>query len=270
VLVAGICTQLPALRAIAAALPAREVRFTVLSTPAGLDVAVEAGGGRLEPAAAGAIGRIAAEHRLARIAIDGNIIIERTAPELNVAGVDIAVPPGAFVQAVEEAERAMASLVVRAVGPARRVADLFCGAGTFTFDLARRARVLALDRDRAAIAALAAAARRAQGLKPIEAGFRDLFRTPLSARELQDFDAVVFDPPRAGARTQAEQVARSRVPTVVAVSCDPGALARDLRLLVDGGYAIDSVTPIDQFLFSAHVEMVAVLRRQDPSSSRGR
>ena len=265
VLVPEIRAQFPALRAIAAALPAPEVRFAVLSTPTGLDVAVAAGGSRLQPAAAAAIARIVTQHRLARIAIDGDIIVERAAPALNAAGVNVPVPPGAFVQAVEEAERVMTGLVVGAVGAAKRVADLFCGVGTFTFDLARRARVLALDRDQAAIAALAAGARRAQGLRPIEAKVRDLFRVPLSAKELQGFDAVVFDPPRAGALSQARQLARSQVPTVVAVSCDPGTLARDLRLLIDGGYAVESVTPIDQFLFSAHVEAVAVLRRQNPS-----
>ena len=122
--------------------------------------------------------------------------------------------------------------------------------------------MLAVDGDQAAIDALDVAARRVQGLKPIETKVRDLFREPLSARELKDFDAVIFDPPRAGAKAQAERLAQSDVPLVVAVSCDPGTLARDLRILVDGGYSIESVTPIDQFLFSAHVEVVAVLRRR--------
>ena len=92
----------------------------------------------------------------------------------------------------------------------------------------------------------------------------------LSAKELEAFDAVVLDPPRAGARSQAQQIARARVPTVVAVSCDPGTLARDMRLLVDGGYAVESVTPIDQFQFSAHVEALAVLRRAALPSTRRR
>jgi 23S rRNA (uracil1939-C5)-methyltransferase len=121
--------------------------------------------------------------------------------------------------------------------------------------------VLAADGDDAALEALGAAARKAQGLKPIEVLRRDLFREPLSPRELKGFDAVVFDPPRAGAKAQAEQLARSDVPVAVAVSCDPGTLARDLRILVDGGYRLNAVTPIDQFEFSAHVETVAVLRR---------
>jgi 23S rRNA (uracil1939-C5)-methyltransferase len=270
VLLPEICAQFAALRALAAALPAPEVRLTVLSTPAGPDVAIAAGGGLLKPAAAAEIGRIVAQHRLVRVAIDGETVIERAAAVLKTAGVEVAIPPGAFVQAVEEAERIMAGLVIGAVGAAKRVADLFCGAGTFTFELARRSRVLALDREQAAIAALLAASRRAQGLKPIEARVRDLFRAPLSATELQGFDAVIFDPPRAGAKSQAQQLARSQVPTIVAVSCDPGTLARDARLLVDGGYAFESVTPIDQFLFSAHVEAVAVFRRSSLASSRRR
>jgi len=128
--------------------------------------------------------------------------------------------------------------------------------------IARTGRVLAVDGDQAALSALDAAARRGQGLKPIETRLRDLFREPLSVQELKGFDAVVFDPPRAGAKAQAERLAKSLVPLVVAVSCDPGTLARDLRILVDGGYSIEAVTPIDQFLFSAHVEVVAVLRRR--------
>jgi len=262
-----IVAKFPALRALAAALPPPEVHLTVLWTPAGLDIAVEAGGSRLTATAAAEIGRIAAEHRLARVALGGEIIIQRAGPALTAAGIDLGVPPAVFVQAVQEAEQTMAQLVLAAVGRPKLVADLFCGIGTFTFHLARHARVLALDRDEAAVAALAAAARRAQGLRPIEAKVRDLFREPLSARELKHFDAVVFDPPRAGARGQAEQLARSKVGTVVAVSCDPGTLARDVRLLVDGGYAVAGVTPIDQFLFSAHVEAVAVLTRSTSPSA---
>jgi 23S rRNA (uracil1939-C5)-methyltransferase len=268
VLLPDIVAKLPALRAIAAALPPPEVHLTVLATLPGLDVAVDAGGNRLGPASAALIGRIALEHRLARVTIDGVTIVERAAPVLTAAGVAIPVPPGAFVQAAEDAEGLMAGLVLAAVGRANRVADLFCGIGSFTFGLARRAGVLALDRDRPAIAALTAAARRVQGLKPIEARVRDLFREPLSAKELEPFEAVVFDPPRAGARSQAQQLARSKVSTVVAVSCDPGTLARDARLLVDAGYAIERITPIDQFVFSAHVEAVAVLRHSVSPGAR--
>jgi 23S rRNA (uracil1939-C5)-methyltransferase len=180
---------------------------------------------------------------------------------LGFAGVEVSPPPGAFVQAVAAAEGAIAEEVAAATAKVRRAADLFCGVGTLTFRLARAAAVAAYDSDAAALAALRAAARHAKGLKPIEAKLRDLMREPLSARELDGFDAVVFDPPRAGAVAQAAALARSRVPIVVAVSCHPGTLARDLRILVDGGYQLERVLPIDQFLFSAHVEAVAHLKR---------
>jgi 23S rRNA (uracil1939-C5)-methyltransferase len=260
VLTPGIARRLAALRTVAAALRAAELRLTVLETPAGLDVAIEAGT-RPDRVAVAELGRLATEHRLARVSVDGETVIERAAPTLRMGEVDVRVPPGAFVQAVQESEGIMRELVVSALAKPKRVADLFCGVGTFTFALARHARLLALDSDETAIAALGLAARHAQGLRPIEARVRDLFREPLSARELEPFDAVVLDPPRAGAEAQAQELARSRVETVIAVSCDPGTLARDARILVDGGYAMAAVTPIDQFVFSAHLEAVAVLRR---------
>jgi 23S rRNA (uracil1939-C5)-methyltransferase len=265
VLLPDIVARLSALRAVAAALAPPEVRLTVLATPAGLDIAAETGGHRpgrrLGRDTVAGLGRIATEHALARVTVDGETAIERARPVLRMGEADVAVPPAAFVQAARSSEEVMQELVVAALGKTKRVADLFCGVGTFTFAMARRARVLALESDTEAIAALAAAARHTQGLKPIEVRVRDLFREPLSARELDAFDAVVFDPPRAGARRQAQELARSDVDTVIAVSCDPGTLARDLEILTKGDFAIESVTPIDQFVFSAHVEIVAVLRR---------
>jgi 23S rRNA (uracil1939-C5)-methyltransferase len=271
VLLPVIVDKLPALRNVAAALQAREVRLTVLATPAGLDVAAETGErrpGQPPPRSAVAeLGRIATQHGLARLSLDGETVIERARPVLRMGEVDVAVPPATFVQAVQPSEEAMRELVVAALGRPKRVVDLFCGVGTFTFALARGARVLALDSNEDAIAALSAAARHAQGLKPIEAKVRDLFREPLSARELEPFDTVVLDPPRAGASRQAQELARSSVGTVIAVSCDPGTLARDMQILAEGGYAVQSVTPIDQFVYSAHVEVVAVLRRDTRAAS---
>ena len=256
-----IVANLAGLRAIAGVAASGQVRITVLATPAGLDVALEAERGAFEAKSTTRLAQVGAEHRLARIAVNGAIVMERAAPSLTLGGAEVVPQPGAFVQAVAEAEAAMATLVIAAVGKARRVADLFCGVGTFTFPLARKARILAVDGDKAVIAALSAAARRAQGLKPIETKVRDLFHTPLSAREMEGLDAVVFDPPRVGAAAQAEQLARSKVPIVAAVSCNPATLARDARTLVDGGYRLRCVTPIDQFLFSPHVEAIAVFER---------
>jgi 23S rRNA (uracil1939-C5)-methyltransferase len=261
VLVAEIVAALPALREIAAHAAEPEVRLTVLATPAGLDVAVSSER-RLAGSAAARLAQIAAGERgLARLALNGETLSQRSLPQLSFAGVEVCPPPGAFVQAVAAAEALLGEEVTNAVRGARRPADLFCGLGTLTFSLARRAPVAAFDSDAEAIAALTAAARHAKGLKPIMASVRDLLREPLAPGELKDYDAVVFDPPRAGAKAQALALARSRVPVVVAVSCAPGTLARDLKILVDGGYHLQGVVPIDQFLFSAHVEAVAHLRR---------
>ena len=170
-------------------------------------------------------------------------------------------PPGAFFQAVPEAEQAMIARVTAALGKTKEVGDLFCGIGTLTLPIAQKARVRAFDADRRAIDALNEAQKRNQGLKPFTARARDLFRDPLSPMEMKDLDAVVLDPPRAGARAQCERIAKSKVPRVVMVSCNPATLARDLRILLDGGYGLTAVTPIDQFLYTPHLEAVAVLSR---------
>ena len=153
----------------------------------------------------------------------------------------------------------MTGLVREGVGVAKRVADLFAGLGTFTFALARSAAVDAFEADEAALTALAEAARRTPKVKPVRTFARDLFRSPLRPKALAAYDAIVFDPPRAGASAQAKELAASKVPKLVAVSCNPGTLARDLRILVDGGYRITRVVPVDQFLFSPHIEVVAYL-----------
>jgi 23S rRNA (uracil1939-C5)-methyltransferase len=261
VLQPAIVAKLAALRAIAAVVTGHQTRMTVLATTAGLDVAITAEGARVDPRALAKLGWLAAEHRIARIAVDGEIVAERAAPALTFADVPVVPPPGAFTQAGAEAEAALTALVVKAIGNAKRAADLFCGIGTLTFPLARFAHVLAVDAQQASIGALTAAARQAQGLKPIDARVRDLFREPMSANDLAGLDAIVLDPPHAGAKAQAEQLARTDVASVVYVSCNPATLARDVRVLVDAGYSIEHVVPVDQFLFSADVEAVAVLRR---------
>lgn len=238
-----------------------EAAITLLATPAGVDASLRFAHLASVRQHAPRLATIAAGHGLARLAVDGDTVLLARQPVVALGGVEVAPPPGAFVQAVEASQAEMVRLALAATGKTRRIADLFCGLGTFTFSLARRARVLAVDSDADAIAALAAAARRASGLKPIETKVRDLYRMPLAARELDGFDGVVFDPARSGAQAQAEQLARSKVPIVVAVSCNPGTLSRDVRILIDGGYSLESVTPIDQFLYAAHVEAVAILRR---------
>lgn len=200
----------------------------------------------------------------ARLSYPDDVIVEIRKPRLTVEGIALTPPPGAFLQASAQSETAMGKIVTEAVvaAGARTAADLFSGAGSFALRLARTTRVAAFDTDRPALAALDAACRATGGLKPVTANHRDLFRNPVTARELAAFDAVVFDPPRAGAERQAGEIAASGVRTVVAVSCNPTTLARDLSLLVAGGYRIRAVRPVDQFIFSPHIECIALCERE--------
>ncbi|MEZ5850779.1 MAG: hypothetical protein R3D68_09050 [Hyphomicrobiaceae bacterium] len=263
VLTPGIMRGLDGLKALAGVLLPRdgEARVTVIDTAAGLDAAFAMPRAKLTAEQRSACVAIARANRIARVTAGDEDVVVLDPPALDIAGVAVVPPPGAFVQAVAEAEVEMARLVVDGVGKAKSVADLFAGLGTFTFGVARRARVLAVDSERALLAALDAGARKASGLKPITTKVRDLFGDPLSPRELDTFDAVVLDPPRAGAKAQAEALAKSKVRTVVAVSCHPATLARDLAILTAGGYRLQRATPVDQFLFTPHLEAVAVLTR---------
>lgn len=258
-----IVTLLPALANLADVIAARDdtARVAVTLTDTGADVDIEGREASLSAPARAHIGDIAAAARMARVSVDGVPVIELQAPVLHFAGKAVTPPPGTFLQAVPAAEQAMIDLVTATLGKARHVGDLFCGIGTLTLPIAQKARVLAFDSDRAAIDALNEAQRKNQGLKPFTARVRDLFRDPLSPLEMKDFDVVVLDPPRVGAKAQSERLAKSKVKRVVMVSCNPATLARDLRILLDGGYRLDKLTPIDQFLYAPHLEAVAVLSR---------
>ncbi|RWK36195.1 class I SAM-dependent RNA methyltransferase [Mesorhizobium sp.] len=258
----GIVAKLDALRALAELVCAttKSFRMTVTATASGLDVAVHESGKLGENQRRVASNFVIAQG-LARLSIDGEIIIEPKKPVVLFGSVAVAVPPGAFLQATAAAEQAMADIVGRHLARAKKTADLFAGCGSFALRLAAKSEVHAVEGDAAALSALDRAFRFASGLKRVTSERRDLFRRPLTSRELNAFDGVVFDPPRAGAEDQSKQIARSDVPLVAAVSCNPVTLARDLRILVDGGYALKSVTPIDQFLWSPHVEAVALLEK---------
>jgi 23S rRNA (uracil1939-C5)-methyltransferase len=231
----------------------------VTASEPGLDVDVR-GSGPLAPDVMARLAQLAQSRRLARLTRHGELVVQHAQPTLRIGRARVALPPGAFLQATGEGEAALARLIVGHVGDAASVADLFAGVGPFALRLAERARVHVVDSDAGAIAALHQAAA-APGLKPIDVQVRDLFRRPLIATELAPFDAVVFDPPRQGAEAQARALAESKVPVVVAVSCNPATFARDARLLVDGGYGLVAVTPVDQFRYSAHVEIVARFAR---------
>lgn len=178
---------------------------------------------------------------------------------LGFGGVTVSPAPGAFLQASRQAETALVAAVLDGIGPATAVADLFAGSGTFTFPLAAHGQVHAVEGDPAAFAALSGGARQTQGR--VTAERRDLFRDPLVPFDLNRFQAVVFDPPRAGAQAQAAQIAASAVPRVVGVSCNPLSFARDAQVLIDGGYRLTDILPVDQFLWSAHMELVGWFQR---------
>jgi len=198
---------------------------------------------------------------LARLSLAGETLVMARQPHVQFGPAVVPVPAGGFLQAAPPAEAAMVERAVAAVKGAKKIADLFCGAGTFTFPLAKVAPVLAADGSAPGIAALKAGFKTAKGIKPIEAQARDLFRRPMAPYDLRGCDAIVLDPPRAGALEQTQQITQTKATTVVYVSCNPVTFARDARVLIDAGFRLETVTPVDQFLWSAHVELVAVFRR---------
>ncbi|HEY1475252.1 MAG TPA: methyltransferase [Pseudolabrys sp.] len=257
ILAPGLDGAIPAAWAIAEILkPAdKPLDIQVTATDSGMDVDVR-GSGPLSAGRTTQLAGIAEKHRLARITRHGELVAQAAQPLLKIGSAQVPLPPGAFLQATAAGEATLTHLVLEHAGAAKRVADLFCGIGTFALRLAERARVTAADSEASAIKALERAAANTSGMKPVACQVRDLFRRPLMAAELKGFDAVVFDPPRQGAEAQARELVKSAVPVVVAVSCDAASFARDARILVNGGYKLVGVTPVDQFRYSFHVEMV--------------
>jgi 23S rRNA (uracil1939-C5)-methyltransferase len=202
---------------------------------------------------------------LARLSLHGEVVVERRPPSVTMGRARVVPPPGAFLQATAAGEEILSSLVLEGCRGARRVADLFAGCGPFSLRLAEACEVRAVDGGAPALAALDRAARNTPGLRPVRTEARDLFRRPLLPTELARFDAVVMDPPRAGAEAQARQLAAAQIAAVVSVSCDAGTFARDAAILGEGGYRLERVVPVDQFKYSAHLEIVGVFR-----AARGR
>jgi 23S rRNA (uracil1939-C5)-methyltransferase len=254
----GLRGALDAARALAEVLkPASkplDIQLTAVSD--GLDVDVR-GSGPLPATMIATLSDVAQQHRLARLTRHGELVLMRTPPRIAIGTTEVTLPPGSFLQATTAGEEALAALVTAHCRRAKHIADLFCGVGPFALRLAATSRIAAFDSDAGAVAALAKAATSTSGLKPVKAETRDLFRRPLMAQELRDYDTVVFDPPRQGAQAQVQQLAASKIAVVVAVSCNVATFARDARILIDGGYAIEGVTPVDQFHHTPHVELVA-------------
>jgi 23S rRNA (uracil1939-C5)-methyltransferase len=204
-----------------------------------------------------ALARSASQLKLARIAANGETLVELAKPSMRFGKASVALPPDAFLQPTREGEAVLQKFVLEALSGAKRVADLFAGCGTFALVLAERARVHAVEIEIPTLDALSAAARAASGLKPVTVERRNLFKHAISASDASSYDAVCLDPPRAGALAQAQALALSKVKRVAYVSCDADTFARDARILIGGGYRLERVLPVDQFLWSDHIELAA-------------
>lgn len=234
----------------------------VTATRGGLDVDLR-GHGPVSEGVRAVLVRLAGDLDLARLSLHGEIVVERRAPLLPSRAEAWVPPPGGFLQATETGEAILTELVLAALdGKTKRAVDLFSGSGPFSLALARTCDVHAVEGEAAALARLDRAYRATPGLRRITTERRDLFRRPLLPIELDAYDAAVFDPPRAGAQAQTERLAQSKVPVVIGVACDAGTFARDAATLVAGGYRLERVTPVDQFAWSSHVELVGVFRRE--------
>ncbi|MEX0969226.1 MAG: class I SAM-dependent RNA methyltransferase [Paracoccaceae bacterium] len=236
------------------------LRLTVMDSCEGLDIAVS-GGKPLDITLRTKLAAIAEADDIARLTWGEDQIALRRRPVQPFGRALVAPPPGAFLQATAQGEAALLAAVRDAIGPAKRVVDLFAGCGTFSLPLAATAEVLAIEGDAAMVAALDRGWREAKGLHRVEAVARDLFRRPLLPAEVKTYDAVVIDPPRAGAAAQMAELALSAIARVAAVSCSPVTFARDAKTLCDAGFSLDWVQVVDQFRWSGHVELAAQFSR---------
>lgn len=258
----GLMACLPVLEKITALGASRKAALglAVTLSEAGVDLAVS-GAKPMDGPLFAELGQVAAEGDLARLSWNGELVAERRPPLQRMGHALVSPPPGAFLQATAEGEAALVQAVREALRPVRRVADLFAGCGTFTLPLAEMAEVHAVEGEAALLTALDRGWRHAKGLRRVTTEVRDLFRRPLMPDELKRFDAVVIDPPRAGAEAQTGQIAASDLGRVAMVSCNPVSFARDARILSDAGFTLDWVQVVDQFRWSTHVEVAAQFSR---------
>ncbi len=257
-----IVAALPIVRALANLMPIKKDggHIAVTLTTSGLDVSMT-GLEKVSTDLRSQMSSFAVARDLARLSIAEDVIVENRRPIIHFGQVAVSPPPGGFLQACASIESAMAAEVTGHFAKCKSVVDLFSGSGAFAFQIAKAAPVHAIEGDAAAVASIDRGRRGLQGFKAITVEQRDLFRRPLILNDLKAYDGVIFDPPRAGAEDQSKMLAKSKVKKIAAVSCNPATLARDLRILMDGGYALKSVTPYDQFLWAPHVEAVALLER---------
>jgi 23S rRNA (uracil1939-C5)-methyltransferase len=234
-----------------------DLHFTAVRE--GIDIDIR-GAGKLPAGVEAKLVSFAAAKRIVRLTLHGNTVAQLAPPTIRIGKAVVTLPPGPFLQATEAGAALLTERVLEAVQGAKSVADLFCGVGTFALRLAEQMKVSAFDSNDAAIKALQAAAK-VPGLKPVAAATRDLFRWPLKVEEFKPFDFVVLDPPRQGAEAQARELAKAKLKRIAYVSCDADTFARDAKILCDGGFKLVEVTPVDQFRYSAHVELVGIFKR---------
>jgi 23S rRNA (uracil1939-C5)-methyltransferase len=256
ILVPGLAAAPDIARAVMQAIGEADIAFTATLT--GLDVAVRS---EKKQARADRLMSLMARFKLARLALNGEMVLQSQQPIIEMGRAQVELPIGSFLQATAAAETILADYVAEAAGKAKAMADLFCGIGPFALRLAQTRPVYAADADKPAIAALDKARRFTKNLREITARPRDLFREPLTRFELDPFDAVVLDPPRAGAQAQVEQLSMSKVKTIIMVACDARTFARDAAILIGGGYGMDNLVAVDQFVYSTHIEIAATFRR---------
>jgi 23S rRNA (uracil1939-C5)-methyltransferase len=258
----GVLAASPGLQALVMAGGSRtsELSLQITLTRGGPDVVVT-GGKPLDATLRLDLARLVEAHAFSRLTWDGETVALRDRPALTMGQATVVPPAGAFLQATQAGEAALLAAVKHALGPQKRVVDLFAGVGTFTLPLAETMEVHAVEGDAAMTKALDLTARNTPNLHRISTETRDLFRRPLEPDELRSFTAAVIDPPRAGAEAQTDRLAQSKIPIIAAVSCNPVTFARDAKALVAKGYRLDWVQVIDQFRWSTHIELVARLSR---------
>ena len=255
ILVTGLAKAPDIARAVMQAVGESDVSFT--ATVTGLDVAIRT---EKKQARADRVSPLVARFKLARLSLNGEMVLQAQPTIIAMGKASVELPINSFLQATETAENLLSEYVVNAIGKAKTVADLFCGMGPFALRLAEQRPVSAFDSDKAAIAALDKARRFTKGIREVTAKARDLFRDPLTQFELP-FEAVVLDPPRAGAEAQVRELTKSKVKTVVMVACDTRTFARDAAILIGGGFAMSDLVAVDQFTQSTHIEIAATFRR---------
>ena len=269
VLVSQIAERFTALKAVLGALDLSggQARLTVLSTETGLDVDIAPDGRKTRFGALAESGRLGhlvslcQDNQIARLTVDGEIAVKLADPVMTIDGVRVLPNPAAFTQPTASTEKAMIDLVRAHLLDCKSIVDLFAGMGTFTLALARRSTVHAVEIEEAALSALEHASHQASGLKRVTTERRDILRHPITSAELAGYAGLVFDPPRGGASAQAEEIAASRLRKVAAVSCNPATFARDCRILLESGFELLRVVPVDQFVYSAETEVIGLLQR---------